>query len=190
MPRGASDARGAFDDSTCSVEEAFEKYSVADVAIEMMNQLGITTHDKPLIEEDHATLVRLPVNTYFDGRMPPMVKNLSLEQLSSVYDLFQRWYGYIMGQMSEWKIRKSEADRKREVALVSARRRHSYDASGKKNPDQVRNDMARQDIFYIEADSEFELARAMYDLLEAHQKIIRALHDIDSKAINDAGRIR
>jgi len=25
---------------------------------------------------------------------------------------------------------------------------------------------------------------------EAHQKIIRALHDIDSKAINDAGRIR
>jgi hypothetical protein len=173
MTQGATDGRGKgeFVDTTYGIEEAFERYDIADEVYRMLGDLGITNPDKPVLEEAHAKIYGLNAGEHFDGRMPPLVGKLSLDQLSALYNLFQNWYAYISGQLGIWRTRRQEAKRKKEIAAVSARRRYTFDSDGAKNPEQVIKDLAAQDQYFIDADSDFELASAMFNILEAHAKI-------------------
>ena len=69
--------------------QALEEYTFAnDVIIELEN-IGVGRDTRPRIVEDHADILSgLRAGDYFDGRLPTVIRKLSLDQLSALYSLF------------------------------------------------------------------------------------------------------
>ena len=159
-----------------------EAYTTADRVKTRLSQLGIGNYERPRLEVDHEGIFHgLRSGEYFDGRLPTVIRRLSLDQLSALYSLYTNWYGYITTQYMLIAVERSEAIRKKEFILNHLKnyfRRAGGDRG--KMPETAITDAAKTDKRYITASATYEELNALYDCVEAMRKVA----DQDMKVIS------
>jgi hypothetical protein len=158
--------------------EANETYNYTERVEERLTALGITPRPRPKIEDGHKEIYPGMKNgEYFDGRMPTSLKDLELDDLSTLFTLFSNWYAYVRYQTSLCAARKSEAKRKQE--FMKAFCRNFYEGES----EQAKRDKAKEDSRFIEADAFFEEISAMHEILDAQRSITARDIEIISRQI-------
>lgn len=171
--------KGRFSAPTTDQDAIEEKYSFASKVVTEMQRIGITEPERPVFHSEHLTIFPGVENgQYFDGRMPLVVKGMSLQELGTLYHLFQCWYAYLMYQYSVWKVRTSEAERKRSVLTTLLQKKYGESQSVEKAKTE-----AKADSRYVEVDAEFETAKAMSDVLDCQIKITSKSMSMISRTI-------
>ena len=149
-------------------QDALEAYSFAEETIEEYEQLGIATRHRPMVEDVHA-YPGLNAGSYYDGRMPSTLKQLTLDELSATLSMACNWHGYIAAQYANVMVMRSEAKARKESIWSIVR--NNYRKLGlrwkTKFSDQKLSDFARQDTRFIAANAEYEKLNAMYQTLGA-----------------------
>ena len=97
---------------------------------------------------------------YFDGRMPNVLKRLSLDQLSGLAGLMNNWHQYIVSKRSLEAVRKTEATRQRKFILSMVR--SQYKDSGDASSDKEAEERANQDFRFITADAALAKIEIIY----------------------------
>ena len=65
-----------------------EVYTYADRVKHRLAELGLRPRPQPQLDEEHAGVFPgLRPGQYFDGRLPVVIRKLSLDQLSALYSL-------------------------------------------------------------------------------------------------------
>lgn len=170
----AQDGRGAIPDEQLlgTIDDARELYQFADPALAILEEIGIPMPQRPkLIETYQSMYPDIEVGVDFDGRMPPGVRALTLNQISALYSLFMNWYSYVASKEKEWKAKKAEAKKIREHMQAASRRLHAFDEYGEKRSDQVARDMAKVDYDFMESEANLELVSAVHELIEAQLSV-------------------
>lgn len=159
-----------------------EKYTFADRVKKRLSDLGIGCYQRPTLERDHEAIFQhLKAGQYFDGRLPTVIRKLTLDQLSSLYALYSNWFGYITTQFMLVSAERSEAMRKRDFLLGHIRNYYRVpDEEGKKPPEAAISDAAKQDIRFIEANALYEELNCLYDEMDA----MRRIADQDMKVVS------
>lgn len=150
--------------------QARASYTFADEVIAQYEELGVTGRPRPILDEAHERIFPgLQAGEYYDGRMPPSLKVLSLEDVSAAMSLSCNWLGYLYGQYAGVMVARKEAMKRKEAIWSIVR--NSYRKIGKYHgaslTDQKLSDFARGDRRFIEADAEYEKLNAVYNTLEA-----------------------
>lgn len=155
----------------CNESDGLEAYEFADDVKERVKNIGITTPPRPLVEEEHATIIQgLEVGSYFDGRMPTIIRTLTLDQLSSLYGLLRAYYAYLAFQTKLIAAERSEALRQKEFIWSSVRgqyKRAKDPLTGKRPSDQAASDSTRYDVRFVEYNAKYQKINALYDILDA-----------------------
>jgi hypothetical protein len=75
-------------------------YTFADRVKGRLGEIGIGEQsNRPKLEDAHKGIfVGLKPGDYFNGRMPVVIRKLTLDQLSALYSLFTSWYSYLTFQ--------------------------------------------------------------------------------------------
>lgn len=154
--------------------EGTAAYTYAEELKAKIESYGLSRRDRPRVTSFQEGLTDLKAGQYFDGRLPPVLIRLSLDQLSSLYTLFSNWYAYVMSLLKTVAIERSEAKRQREFLWAMIRQQYKFDVerldtSGnpKKRNTQEMGDMAKLDVRFINADSLYEQQNMLYQYLEA-----------------------
>lgn len=181
--QGVRGAEGVWD-TFATLRQAKEAYLIDGKVEDELATMGILDPLRPTYEPEHTTIFSgVSEGEYFDGRMPTVVKRLSLDQLSHLYGLLQGWYAYVQGKYGIWKTRKSQT--KEIKGVTEAFCRKGYRESGQS--DENSRVLAKQDIRFIEANAEFEKASAILDILEAQMKTASKNLDLISREITLRG---
>jgi len=161
--------RDVSDSFDCDVEKGMEYYTYYEDVVQELNKMGFVARPRPCIEDDHETIYRnVRSGDFFDGRLPTVIRTLSLDQLSALYSLFSNWYGYVSYQFKLCGAKRSEAKRQKEFLWSLVRDMKKIDPdTGKNRTDQQRSDAARFDVRFVEASGEYERLNAMYEVMEA-----------------------
>jgi hypothetical protein len=140
-------------------------YTFADRVKKRVADLGIGNYLRPRLDKDHEGLFPgLKKGDYFDGRLPTVIRKLSLDQLSALYSLFSNWYGYVATQFMVIATERSEAMRQRDFLLTHLRNYYRVpDESGKKPPETSITDAAKQDKRYVLANARAEELDCLYN---------------------------
>lgn len=148
-------------------------YTFADKVKKRIADLGIGNYQRPKLEKDHEGVVlNLKKGDYFDGRLPTVIRKLSLDQLSALYSLYSNWFGYITTQFMLIASERSEATRQRDFMLNHLKNYYRIpDADGKKVVETQVVDMAKTDKRYILASARYEELNALYNMLEAMRDV-------------------
>lgn len=171
-PHALADDECVFSDDSIDADKARESFSSVSMAEEVLKEMGVGDSPRPLIRPEHVAIFDdATEGDHFDGRMPPTVRELSLNQLSLLNSLFTNWYSYVRKQAMRWKHRKSEADRKTKFELARLRKRYAKDEEGGKRSDRAADVMAKNHPDYIESDADYHTAAAVSDMLDAQLSI-------------------
>lgn len=144
-------------------------YTYADRVKEKLQNIGIGEYSKrPQLEDAHKGIfVGLKPGDYFNGRMPVVIRKLSLDQLSALYSLFTSWYGYLTFQTNLVAVERSEALRQKEFLWSHIRKQYKFNSDGTKNTDQVTTDLARGDYRFAKANARYEELNVLYNCMLA-----------------------
>ena len=144
-------------------------YTYADRTKETLRKIGIGEQSKrPQLEEAHKGVFSdLKPGDYFNGRMPVVIRRLTLDQLSALYSLFTSWYGYLTFQTNLIAIERSEASKQKEFLWSHIRKLFKYNSDGTKNSDTVMSDMARGDYRFAKANARYEELNVLYNCMLA-----------------------
>jgi len=158
--------------------DALNAYTYADDVKAVIESYGLSRRERPRVTGFQEGLTDLKAGQYFDGRLPPVLIRLSLDQLSALYSLFTAWYGYVMATLHSVMIERSEAKRQREFLLSMIRQQHKLDherldaaGNAKKRPTQEMSDMAKLDARFVNADAKYEQLNMLYQYLEAMAQV-------------------
>jgi hypothetical protein len=161
--------------------EGIAAYTFAHKVTQKIASLGIGTYERPRLEADHEGVVlNLRSGDYFDGRLPVVIRKLTLDQLSALYSLFSNWFGYIVTQFMLIAAERSEADRQREFLLNHLKNHYRQPYTGKKVPETAVADAAKTDKRYVLANARYEELNALYNMLEA----MRSMASQDMRVIS------
>ena len=147
-----------------------ELYTYAEEVIETWKRIGVGDRPRPIITEDHNGLFHdLEPGEYFDGRLPTVIKKLSLDQISALHNLFSNWAAYLAQQTQKIGAHRSEARRQERLMWSMIREKHKDTArqDGVKMSDQQASDSTRTDLRYIEPDARYEELNVTYSFLMA-----------------------
>jgi hypothetical protein len=154
----------------------------AQKVADRLGDLGVARYEKPTISEDHVgVLPGLENGEYFDGRLPTVIRKLTLDQLSALYSLFSNWFGYLQFQTGLISAERSEAKKQRDFLWSLIRQQKKFDSdTGKKRTPQAMSDEARQDGRFIEAEAKYEELNVLYECMLSSVKVA----DQDMKVIS------
>lgn len=166
--------------------EVREAYTFSEKTIERYSELGIAERPRPILDQNHETVFPgLGAGQYYDGRMPPALKQLTLDEVSSALSLSCNWLGYISAQYAMVAAARSEAKKRKEAIWSIVR--NNYRKIGKKHgvnfTDQKLSDFARGDSRYISADAEYEELNAIYNTLDALVEVTKKELDTISREV-------
>lgn len=160
-------AAGEIQDFDCSEEEGMKTYSFSDRVKERLEDLGVARYQRPLISNEHLNIIPgLKPGEAFDGRLPTVVRKLTLDQLSALYTLYTNWFGYLQYQTNLIAAERSEAKRKKEFLWSHIRKKYKT-KDGKKLSDQACSDEARSDFRFVRADAAYEELNVLYNCMLA-----------------------
>jgi len=170
--RGKRRKRGLDVDFELDESSALEAYTFADKVAEELTEIGVGREERPRITEDHENiLVGLSDGDYFDGRLPVVIRKLTLDQLSALYSLFSNWYGYLMFQTRKAAVQRSEAKVQKEVLYAMIRQQKRYDKDGSKRDSPSMTNLTHSDGRFIKANAKYIMLDGLYEGLDAMVKI-------------------
>jgi hypothetical protein len=157
-------------------------YTFAEKVKRRVSDLGIGNYQRPKLDKDHEGVVpRLKRGEYFDGRLPTVIRKLTLDQLSALYSIYSNWFGYVATQFMLVATERSEAMRQRDFLLTHLRNFYrAPDADGKKSPETAVTDAAKQDKRYVMANARAEELDCVYNMLS----ITRGIASQDMRVIS------
>lgn len=173
MSREPTD-RGPNDDDGFATDEvtALAAYAYSDRVKSRMQELGLTGYaDRPVLSEEHNGIFPdLEEDDYFNGRLPVVVRRLSLDQISALLTLVTRWFAYLTFQKNMIAAERSEASKQKEFVWSHVRKQYKYyydEVTGKttKRSDQQMSDEARCDYRFIKANSRYTELNTLYDAM-------------------------
>lgn len=170
MPVNGRGVAGDIQDFDCSEAEGLEAYSFAGRAQKRLEDLGVARGQRPVVTKDHLNVVPgLNPGDAFDGRLPTVVRKLTLDQLSALYTLYTSWFGYLQYQTNLIAIERSEAKRKKEFLWSHIRKQYKTvdPDTGKPRSDQACSDKARSDFRFVKVDAEYEELNVLYNCMVA-----------------------
>ncbi len=178
----SSGDRGGFEPEFEADEgTGLQMLTYAKKVVDRLDRLGVARYDKPTISEDHVgVLPGLEKGEYFDGRLPTVIRKLTLDQLSALYSLFSNWFGYLQFQTGLISAERSEAKKQRDFLWSLIRQQKRFDSAGKKRTAQAMSDEARQDARFIEAEAKYEELNVLYECMLSSVKVA----DQDMKVIS------
>lgn len=152
--------------------EGMETYTFADKVKQRITDMGVGNYERPRLDTDHeGVITHLKRGDYFDGRLPTVIRKLSLDQLSALYSLYSNWFGYITTQFMLIAAERSEATRQREFLLNHLKNHYRQPYAGKKIPETAVTDAAKTDKRYVVANARYEELTAIYNMLEAMKEV-------------------
>jgi hypothetical protein len=167
-------AAGEIQNFDCSEKEGIEAYSYTHRVIERLEGLGVARYQKPHVTNDHLNIIPgLKPGDAFDGRLPTVVRKLTLDQLSILYTLFTNWFGYLQYQTYLVSVERSEAKRKKEFLWSHIRTKYKG-KDGKKLSDQASSDRARNDFRFVRADSAYEELNVLHSCMSGMCEVASA----------------
>jgi hypothetical protein len=148
-------------------------YTFADRAKKRVADLGIGNYQRPRLEKDHESIIpHLKRGDYFDGRLPTVIRKLTLDQLSALYSLFSNWFGYITTQFMLVAADRSEAICQRDFLLTNIKNYYRVpDPEGKRLPEAAITDAAKQDKRYVMAKAKYEELNLIYESIQAMREV-------------------
>jgi len=159
-----------FDDFSTDEVTGLNQYTFSDRIKERMRDLGLTGYaERPRLTEDHSGIFPdLEAGQYFNGRLPVVIRRLSLDQISALYSLFAGWYSYITFQKNLIAAERSEALKQKEFIWSHVRKQYKYywdevDEKTRKRSDQQMSDEARCDYRFVKACSRYTELNTLYD---------------------------
>lgn len=170
MPVSGRGVAGDIQDFDCSEDEGLQAYSFSSRVKERLEELGVARYERPIITKDHLNVVPgLNPGDAFDGRLPTMVRKLTLDQLSGLYTLFTSWFGYLQYQTNIIAAERSEAKRKKEFLWSHIRKQYKVvdPDTEKVRSDQACSDKARSDFRFVRVDAEYEELNVLYNCMVA-----------------------
>lgn len=159
------------------IPEGEKAYSYSDTVRARLAETGVTPTSRPMIEEEHVSIFSGPyamdAGEPFDGRLPTVIRKLSLDQLSDLHVLFNAWFAYVSYQEKFTDMQKSEAERRKE--FVEAKLKILYTNTPdphtkKKRTDPQVRDSTRTDRRFLEVNAFFHQMKALHGCLEAAVK--------------------
>ena len=180
-----------YDDTfAVSLEDGEALYTYAAHILEILNEKGFGVWDRPILEDDHAGIFPgLGPGDLFDGRMPTVLKRLSLDQLSSLFTLFCNWHAYVISVLTGVSVEYSEAVTQKELiwSMVRVRHKRHGKRKGVTISDQLCSDLAREDRRFIEANSKYLQVDALKKSIEALSKVVEANMKVISREVTVRG---
>lgn len=161
-------------DLSIDENEALELYSFHHKVKKRIDTLGVCTYDRPKIEEEHEAIYPgKRAGQYFNGTLPTVIRQLSLDQLSALHTLFSNYYGYLTTHTMLVASEKSEALRKREFMLHHLKNfyRRPNPKTGKKVAESSVGDYAKSDHRYVTLDAAYQEVAAYFTILEAMRSV-------------------
>ena len=173
MSREPIDPGQEEDDEGFATDEVtgLQSYTFSDRVKSKMQELGLTGYaERPILTEEHDGIFPdLEAGDYFNGRLPVVVRRLSLDQISALLTLVTRWFAYLTFQKNMIAAERSEASKKKEFVWSHVRKQYRYywDENGKrgKRTDQQMSDEARCDYRFIKANSQYTELNTLYDAM-------------------------
>ncbi len=148
-----------------------QAYTYADRVKDRLETLGLShSNEKPILADAHKGIFPgLKPGMEFDGRLPTVIRILTLDQLSALYTLFSNWFAYLRFQTNMIAVERSEAKRKKEFLWSRIRKQHKVKdpETGRMRTDQVVSDLARIDYRYLVADAQYEELNVLYNCMNA-----------------------
>lgn len=170
--RGRGRHKGIEVDFDLDESSALEAYTFADDVVQTLEDIGVGRNERPRIVEDHESILTgLKAGEYFDGRLPTVIRKLSLDQLSALYSLFSNWYGYLMFQARKVATERSEAKTQKELMYAMVRQQKRYDGEGNKRDASSMTNATNSDSRYIRANARYQTLDSLYEGLDAMVKI-------------------
>ncbi len=154
--------------------ELEEQYSHAQVVEKHLQAMGLTSVQRPSATKDMARLLHVDEGTYFDGRLPPSLKNLTMEDLSDLHVLHASWIHYLTVLLNKVSLERSEVTPRKEAVWGMTRMFHkktSKNLAGVNLTDQQCSDLARYDRRFVNVNSRYQQLTAHRDCLEALLKV-------------------
>jgi hypothetical protein len=139
----------------------------ADRVKDRLRETGIGDYaTRPLVPEElRGVFLGLKPGDYFNGKLPTVVRKLSLDQLSALYSLFTSWYAYLTYQTNLVAVERSEAKKQMDFIWSHVRKQMKLNRDGSKNSDQVATDNARCDFRYLKALARYEENNVFYNCM-------------------------
>jgi hypothetical protein len=169
-----------FDDFSTDEVTGLSSYTFSDRIKQRMRDLGLTGYaDRPRLADAHSGIFPdLDAGDYFNGRLPVVVRRLSLDQVSALYTLYTAWFAYLTFQTNMIAAERSEAFTQKEFVWSHVRKQYKYytdvDDKIKKRTDQQMSDEARCDYRFVKANSRYTelntLYKSMLDTMEVAKK--------------------
>lgn len=174
VPVGGRVATGEIQNFDCSEKEGMEAYSFSGRVKERLESLGVARYQRPVVTNEHLNIIPgLRAGDAFDGRLPTVVRKLTLDQLSALYTLYTNWFGYLQYQTNLIAAERSEAKRKKEFLWSHIRKKYK-NKDGKKVSDQVCSDQARSDFRFVRVDAAYEELNVLYNCMVAMCEVAAA----------------
>jgi hypothetical protein len=170
------DSNAGYDNFQASEAAGKAAYTYADRVIARWKQVGFASRPRPKLTEDHEGIFStLKSGQYFDGRLPTVIKKLSLDQISALYSLFSNWFAYVQQQTEIVGAQRSEAKRQERLMWSMIREKHKQLGrnTGTKISEQRASDSTRIDIRYIEADAKYEELNVTYSFMQAMVEVAK-----------------
>lgn len=154
---------------TCTLDEGEQYYNFKSNVMEKIRALGISEPPRPKIEKVHEPIFPgKKAGDYFDGRLPTVIRRLSIDQLSFLHSLFTNWFAYVSFQAEVVAVEKSEARRKKDFTQAWLRDIHKYDSKTmEKRTAQEAADSAKYDERYVKADAHMGELDAVDKVMQA-----------------------
>jgi len=161
--------QGSDPESWSTSESAgLETYDYAENVERRLAELGVTRHDPPKVMKAHEGVLGVKAGQYFDGRLPTVIKDLTLDQLSALNSLYSNWHSYLRYQLTVAAARMSEAKRQADFLWSLIRQQRRMDPStGKKRDPQTMSDVTTTDFRWVTADARYAQEKLLYDFLDA-----------------------
>ena len=167
-------AAGEIQNFDCSEKEGMEAYSYSLRVKDRLEGLGVARYHKPLVTNEHLNIIPgLKPGEAFDGRLPTVVRKLTLDQLSALYTLYTNWFGYLHYQTNLIAVERSEAKKKKEFLWSHIRTKYKG-KDGKKLSDQASSDRARNDFRFVRADAAYEELNVLWNCMNAMCEVASA----------------
>lgn len=170
------------DDDKFQIDEdtGANMYTFSDkVKVRMESDICIVDPGKPIIGPEHRGIFpHLKSGDYFDGRIPTVVRTLSLDNISDLLALLTAWYGHLTYQARYIATEKSEAKAQRDFIASHLRTKWKRQ---KKGSDSAVKDLVLDDYRYVKWD-------AIYEELHAAHQFLEAVMDNTKRDINTVSR--
>ena len=168
-------SEGVFQEDDFNTDEVsgLEAYTFADEVKKILSSIGLTDMEAPILQEEHEGIFSgLKPGQYFDGRLPTVIRRLSLDQLSALMSLYCNWYAYLQSKTQFAAIDKAEAKKQQEFILASIRTQRAIDpVTKKKRTDTAIRQIAETDFRFVEPTSRVVKLPALHSYLEAAVKV-------------------